>query len=67
MEVVLIYSDEGSLELTNYEWKFSGIKSEFAGHPILAWAEYDIYQIDWKINENFNEEWVEFLHKNVTK
>lgn len=67
VEVIIIYRDCDFLELVNYKYKVDGVKCKFAGHPIVAWAECDISLIAGKINENFNEEWLEFLHKNATK
>ena len=67
VKVILIYREKEDLELINYKWKNGGVKSDFAGQPIIAWAECDTYIIAGKINENFNEEWIEFLHKNATK
>lgn len=67
IEVIIIYRGKESLELTNYKWKRSGVKSEFACKPIVAWAVCDTSLIAWKINEKFYEEWIDFLHKNATK
>lgn len=67
VEVVIIYRDCEFLELVNYKWKVDGVKSNFAGKPILAWAVCNVTRTAEMMMENFDKQWIDFLHKNATK
>lgn len=67
IEVVIIFKVYNNYSISTYTYKCTEVHEFFAYYPIIAWAELELSLIAGKINENFNEDWINFLNKNATK
>lgn len=66
VEVIIIYKEKNCYSLNNFTYIFKEEHKDFAGFPIIAWAECNVRRTAEMMMENFDIQWIDFLNKNAT-